>query len=202
MELRLENIGKKYDDQWVLQHQSILIPAHQKVSIVGHNGAGKSTLLQLIAGYITPTQGNIIYTLGEKNITREEIFHYTAYCAPYIELIEEMTLLEFLDYHFSFKKTNVPINTLLHEIGLYDAKDKIIAQFSSGMKQRVKLAQAIYSDVPLLLLDEPCSNLDEKGIELYQFLIQKYTENKTVIVASNNYNEYHFCTQQIDLNAK
>lgn len=79
------------------------------------------------------------------------------------------------------------------------AAHKQIRYFSSGMKQRVKLAQAIFSDTPLLLLDEPCTNLDTDGIQLYLGLIKSHAVGKLVIVSSNDKQEYAFCDRCIDM---
>ena len=67
------------------------------------------------------------------------------------------------------------------------------------MKQRVKLAQAIFSDVPVVLLDEPCTNLDEDGIALYRTLINDYCRKRLLIVSSNDIHEYDFCDERIDI---
>jgi len=114
-------------------------------------------------------------------------------------VIEEMTLLEFLRYHFSFKKTNHTIEDIITYIGLEKATNKYISNFSSGMKQRVKLAQAIFADAPILLLDEPCTNLDKDGIDLYHKMIQDFCNEKIIIVASNDPNEYSFCKHKINI---
>ena len=82
-------------------------------------------------------------------------------------------------------------------IGLQAAANKQIRFYSSGMKQRVKLAQAIFSDVEIILLDEPCSNLDANGIELYHSLIKNYCLQRLVIVCSNDEVEYNFCKEII-----
>jgi ABC-type multidrug transport system ATPase subunit len=87
----------------------------------------------------------------------------------------------------------------LSEIGLDNAMDKQLRYFSSGMKQRLKLAQAVFSDVSILLLDEPCTNLDKPGYELYHSLINKYCQDKLIIVSSNDPNEIDFCTERINI---
>lgn len=79
------------------------------------------------------------------------------------------------------------------------AADKQIRFYSSGMKQRMKLAQAIFSDVPILLLDEPCTNLDAVGYALYHQLIENYCSEKLVIVCSNDIQEFDFCTEKLDI---
>lgn len=168
-------------------------------ALLGINGSGKSTMLQLIAGFVLPTKGEITYYIEDKKIEPDAMFHYVSYCAPYLELIEEMTLEEFLHYHFSFKKPSIPISTMIDYIGLHHARTKLIGNFSSGMKQRVKLAQAIFSETPLLLLDEPCTNLDQSGIDLYHRMMQEFGKNKLFIVASNDSNEYAICTDKIQV---
>jgi ABC-type multidrug transport system ATPase subunit len=83
---------------------------------------------------------------------------------------------------------------------LENAVNKQIRNYSSGMRQRVKLAQSIFSDVPVVLLDEPCTNLDAAGIQLYHQLINEYCKNRMVIVSSNDEVEYRFCNEKLNIN--
>ena len=84
-------------------------------------------------------------------------------------------------------------------IGLEAAAKKQIRYYSSGMKQRIKLAQAVFSDTPVVLLDEPCTNLDLEGIELYHQLILNNCKGRLVIVSSNDIQEYSFCEEKISI---
>jgi ABC-type multidrug transport system ATPase subunit len=131
----------------------------------------------------------------------ETIYQFLSLAAPYLELIEEMTLKEFLEFHNHFKPflQEITIPQIIHSVQLSQAADKQIRYFSSGMKQRIKLAQAIFSKTPLLLLDEPCTNLDEDGISIYLKLIERYSEGRLIIVSSNDRQEYSFCKEFIDL---
>jgi ABC-type multidrug transport system ATPase subunit len=115
--------------------------------------------------------------------------------------VEEMTLVEFLEFHSHFKPfiSSVSINEIIKIIELEAAVNKQIRNYSSGMKQRVKLAQAIFSDVPLVLLDEPCTNFDEAGYELYDQLINNYCKKRMVIVSSNDHHEYEFCSNKLNI---
>jgi ABC-type multidrug transport system ATPase subunit len=88
---------------------------------------------------------------------------------------------------------------MIEMVGLKAATDKQIRYFSSGMKQRLKLALAIFSETPILLLDEPCSNLDKEGYALYHDLIRNYAMHKLIIVGSNDTQEYDYCTKHINL---
>jgi ABC-type multidrug transport system ATPase subunit len=128
-------------------------------------------------------------------IPADEVFKYMAIAAPYLELIEEMTVTEFLHFHQAFKPflPACSIAEIISLVGLAKAAHKQIRYYSSGMKQRVKLAQAIFSDTPVLLLDEPCTNLDAEGVALYQQLIRDHTAGRLVVVSSNDEQEYAFC---------
>ena len=128
-------------------------------------------------------------------------FKYISIAAPYLELVEEMTAVEFLSFHQKFKPLiqDETIARILSLIGLDKAAHKQIRYYSSGMKQRIKLAQAIFSDTPVLLLDEPCTNLDAEGIQLYHHLIKTYCAERLVIVSSNDIEEFGFCESKISI---
>jgi ABC-type multidrug transport system ATPase subunit len=133
--------------------------------------------------------------------TAENLYRFIAIAAPYLELIEEMTLREFLQFHSRFKPllSGITIENIITQLGLEKSAGKQLRNYSSGMKQRVKLAQAIFSDVPFILLDEPCTNLDKAGIDLYHQLISTYTTGRAVIVSSNDTVEYDFCQTQLHI---
>lgn len=201
MQIQLEQTGKKYNREWIFRGLSHTFMAGKKYAITGPNGSGKSTLLQTIAGSTALSEGSILYSVAGKDLAPENAFTQLSICAPYLTLIEEMTALEFLAFHESFKSfmPGITPDIILETIGLTDAANKQIRYYSSGMKQRMKLAQAIFSDVPVLFLDEPCTNLDETGYALYQSLIQNYASNKLIIVSSNDKLEYSFCEEVIDI---
>ncbi len=187
MKIQLDQIGKKFNTEWIFRNVSFSFEERTASAILGRNGSGKSTLLQVVAGNLHPTEGKIIYTLGDREIHGEEIFRHLTMVAPYLELIEDFTLQEMLNFHFSFKQylKGHDISSVTDLLEFPAMKHKQIRQFSSGMKQRVKLVVAILSDVPMLLLDEPTMNLDKAGIEWYLKLIGKFAGNRTVIVCSN-----------------
>lgn len=137
----------------------------------------------------------------EYRLAEDQIYPYLSIAAPYLEVIEEMTFLEFLDFHKNFKPFLPGLDTekIIELVGLKKSSDKQIRYYSSGMKQRVKLAQAFFSNTLVLLLDEPCTNLDSDGIELYHRLIADYCNKRLVIVSSNEIQEYRFCKEQIDI---
>jgi len=202
MQIQLTAASKRFNQEWIFSNLDFSFMSGQHYALVGNNGSGKSTLLQIIAGYIGLTKGQInwVNRAGE-NIDSSNIFKHISIAAPYLELVEEFTALEQIAFHQQFKSIQSTIlpHEILENIGLSKAADKQIRNFSSGMKQRLKLALAIFDQAPILLLDEPCSNLDQEGIQTYHELMQANAMHKLIIVASNDPQEYQFCTQQLAL---
>lgn len=201
MTISLSDAGKRYNRDWIFRHVNYNFEAGNSYAITGPNGSGKSTLLQAISGSLHLNEGNIEYKTSGKELKSEEVYRHVSICAPYLELIEEMTLKEFLDFHQGFKPFLPGITTAsaITAMGLEKAVHKQIRYYSSGMKQRVKLAQCIFSDTHVVLLDEPCTNLDAAGIELYHLLVSAYCNNRLVVVSSNDEVEYRFCKERINI---
>lgn len=201
MKIKLSGAGKRFNREWIFRNADLEFMSGVSYAITGPNGSGKSTLLQSIAGMLHLSEGAISYANSNTIIPPDKAFQYISFCAPYLEVIEEMTLLEFLEFHFQFKNYLEGMNKerVIEAIGLEAASHKQIRYYSSGMKQRVKLAQSIFTNTPAVLLDEPCSNLDIQGIELYHALIQKYCKDRLVIVCSNDEVEYSFCEERIPI---
>ena len=201
MKISLTNAGKRFNRDWIFRNFTQEFTSGIAYAITGPNGSGKSTLLQVIGGAMMMSEGNAQYTVEEKDVHVDKAFQHISIAAPYLELIEEMTLQEFLQFHSQFKPflPGFHLQEIIAEIGLQAAAHKQIRFYSSGMKQRVKLAQAIFSNVPCILLDEPCTNLDAAGFALYHQLISKYCNNRLIIVSSNDEQEYSFCTEKISI---
>lgn len=199
MTISLSNTGKRFNRDWIFRHLSYQFLSGSSYAIVGPNGSGKSTLLQTISGALLINEGSIRYHENETTIVDDQVHRFLSYCAPYLELIEEMTATELLDFHQQFKPLMNGIDTsaALGMVGLSTAGQKQIRHFSSGMKQRLKLAQAFFSATPVLLLDEPCTNLDKEGIALYQSLLDNYSKDRIVIISSNDPVEYAHCKSVI-----
>ncbi|PZP49296.1 MAG: ABC transporter ATP-binding protein [Pseudopedobacter saltans] len=207
MEIILTDAGKRFNKEWIFKGLNYQFEDGKAYAVVGNNGSGKSTLLQCVAGATNLNQGECVWRqegFSEKTNTGERIYQYFSFAAPYLDVVEEMTALEFLKFHHSFKPllSGVSHLDLLKEVQLENAANKQIRHYSSGMKQRIKLAMAIFSETPVLLLDEPCANFDQAGFELYKSLIERYTSNRLVIVCSNDPEEYaFFCDNTIDIRA-
>lgn len=198
MRITLENIGKRYNREWIFRKVNYEFIAGNKYAILGTNGCGKSTLLQIIAGSSSQSEGEIKYN----SPATESPFRDLGLAAPYLELPEEMTWKEAVNFQGKFKKfvNGFSEEKVIELSGLVAASEKEIRNFSSGMKQRARLTLAILSDTPLLLLDEPSTNLDANAVKWYQNLISEYAKERLVIVCSNyNKEEYSFCDKELVL---
>lgn len=201
MQITLSDIGKKFNRQWVFKGVNLEILSQQSLALVGNNGSGKSTLIQIIFNFQTYSKGSINYWLNQKLLTEEELVGKISLAAPYLELFEDFTLIEMLQFHFKLipKQADISLEEMISNGGLGGQENKAVKYFSSGMKQRLKLLMAIYADTPLLLLDEPCSNLDNQGIEWYRNLVQTQLKKRTIIIASNQLFEYDFCDSTLSV---
>jgi ABC-type multidrug transport system ATPase subunit len=198
-ELQVTELGKRFGRQWLFQNVSVLMQYGKTYALIGNNGSGKSTLLQLIYGYQTPSKGKVNCTIHGRAVAVAEVINYASYVAPYLDLPEELTLEEQLHFHFQFKplRKGFSIDDVIKTTWLEESRHKKIKHFSSGMKQRVKLAQAFYAETPLLFLDEPCTNLDAKGIAWYREQVQALQSTRLIVIASNQTFEYDFADEQI-----
>jgi ABC-type multidrug transport system ATPase subunit len=201
MHISLHKIGKKFNREWVFRNIDFEIPSGTRIAILGSNGSGKSTLLQVLSGILSPSEGTTEYRIDETVVPIEDVFQYFTIASPYLELVEEMTLIEMIEFHFSFKgRLQQLSNTeIINLLGLEKSTHKEIRHFSSGMKQRLKLALAVLSDVQCILLDEPCSNLDKQSISWYQNLLNTYVTNRTLIICSNQEYEYEICDKSLSI---
>jgi ABC-type multidrug transport system ATPase subunit len=198
--ISLSNIGKRYNYDWIFRKVNYEFTSENNYVILGANGSGKSTLLQVIAGNLTTSEGTINYHFGNQKIEQENIFHQLSFASPYLDLFDELTLAESIEFQAKFKPYYEGLDTqkIIELTELGKAKDKQLKNYSSGMKQRVRLALAVLANTPLLLLDEPTSNLDKKAIDWYQRLVNTYSKNRLIIVCSNQLEyEYPFCNKSL-----
>lgn len=200
MDITLKNVGRRFNKEWIFNNIDFNFTADNKYAVLGPNGSGKSTLLSVLLGSLTPSEGEINY-YNPNEIRVENIYQYISFAAPYLDLVEEFTLQETINFHFQFKAYAEGLNasSVLELLGLEKSQDKALKHFSSGMKQRTKLALACCTNTPILILDEPTSNLDTQGIDWYLNLVNEYTANKMIIIGSNQEHEYSFCSQRLNI---
>jgi ABC-type multidrug transport system ATPase subunit len=202
MEVMLSGIAKSFNRETIFRDVSLTLAPGSRTAILGPNGSGKSTLLHVIAGALVPTAGNVAHALDGRRIAPDEVYRHVSIAAPYLGLYEELTLRQAIAYHACFKPLRPGIaETDIARIAYLEASlDKPVQHFSSGMKQRLKLALAILSDTPLLLLDEPASNLDAVATAWFRKLLRDHLDERTLVVASNRQAaEHELCTSSIIL---
>lgn len=201
MNITLHKLGRRFNQEWIFRNIDYTFSTNTKYAILGPNGSGKSTLIKVLTGQLTPSEGTISFN-KEQEIFADDIYAYVSVAAPYIELIEEFSLNELIDFHFKFKSylPGFDRNGIIEILGMQKAATKNVKYFSSGMKQRVKLALACLSNSDILFLDEPTSNLDVEGEDWYLSLLEKSDlEKRILIIGSNQEKEYSFCDQQLDI---
>ncbi len=203
MEIKLNDIRHEYGAQLVLSEFSYTFHSGSKTAVLGSNGSGKSTLLKIISGFQRPTSGSQSYISAEKKeLTLDQLAFQTSYCSPSLTLEEEFTLSELFDFHFSLRtlKTGLSKNDFFDSCFLAESLNKKVKELSSGMTQRLKLGLTFLTESELYLLDEPCSNLDTKGVGLYKAYCTALKPSETLIVASNSVaDEIASCTAEIQL---
>lgn len=192
MKISCQSIQKRFGKQIIVQGFNQVFDDNQLYVILGHNGSGKSTLLRILSGIQQADDGKIDWKINDKEISVAHMHHYVSFCAPSFDLPTSLTLKEFFEFHFSFKKIHpsMTIAKIIEELKMSHIINRFLEDFSSGMLQRVKLAQAFFTDAPLLLIDEPASNLDEDGKQLFQKWLTRFKNEKLIILASNEPEEY------------
>lgn len=204
MLITLEGLGRRFGNQQVIKSLNFQFKEGQSYAVLGGNGSGKSTLIRMIYGALTPSSGKITYREQDAILKADEAPFYISLAGPYLELIEELTAREFLAFYSKFRLflSDFGPEEILSFAYLQKSADKEIRNFSSGMKQRLRLALAFFTQSSLILLDEPTSNLDPAGVNWYKELIEKHRNQRTLIIGSNfDQNEMGFCDHLLELQA-
>ena len=200
--LKVSNLCKQYTETYLFQDISFELHPGEVMAISGWNGSGKSTLLRVIAGLVRPTTGRVEMFFKGESIAREARRRFVGMVAPAFSLYEELTALENLEFFSKVRGIAYDRNSclgIMRQIGLSENAGKLCRNYSSGMKQRLKLAQALLHKPPLLLLDEPGCNLDSKGMKVVENIISDQRRNGMTIIASNERREVDYGDRVINL---
>jgi ABC-type multidrug transport system ATPase subunit len=193
LSITCSNIAKRYVKEVLFKDFNYTFASQNKYVILGSNSSGKSTLLKIIGGALSPTKGEVNYSLTKGT---ENLFSFSS---PEMHLLDDFTVQELFDLHYQFKKPKISVNEQLQKANLQHFLTKKYIELSSGLKNKVKLALAIFTENPALLLDEPCTNFDATNAQWYNNMITQFCQDQLIIVASNQEIEYMFCTEKINL---
>lgn len=199
--IRLDEVSKRFGRQWVIRSLSINFASGRAYGIRGRNGSGKSTLVRILAGQLSPSRGQVTFAEDGKRIGPEEIYRKVSWIGPYLEIVEELTVEEFLSFHFSLKplRPGLGISDILARIDLDRFASRPLTDCSSGMRQRVLLATGLYGLAPILLLDEPTLTLDVPAAEWFAEELKVFGAGKLVVIASNDERDLAGCTSVLTL---
>lgn len=199
--IEAKDLGKEYYFQTVFQRLTFTFGLSRSIAVLGENGSGKSTLLRVISGMAEPTDGDVNWMKDGIRIPYHRWYQNLSFCSPDFYFDPRFTVLQILQQYENVKpfKKGMSSQDLITLMNFENHQEKFMNELSSGMNQRVRLVLSLCADVPVVFLDEPCSNLDEKGVRWYNELVDRYASEKLVIVASNDPREYGFCEQYLSV---
>jgi ABC-type multidrug transport system ATPase subunit len=187
-----KNLSKRFNREWIFRNVTSEFLGGNTYAITGPNGSGKSTFLQVLWGQVPQTSGELYFRKGDARIPTDEWYKQVSIATPYMDLIDEFTLREMIGFHFRLKqlRPGISLDDLIQIMYLEDATEKPLTNFSSGMKQRVKLALAMYTDTPIFFLDEPGTNLDARAFDWFVRELAEVPADSLIFIASNESRDY------------
>lgn len=195
LRIELTGVGKRFGRHWIIRDFSDVFTSGAQLGVRGRNGSGKSTLLRILCGQLTPSRGKIDFSLEGEKIDVGNIYQHVSWTGPYLEIVEELTIAEFLRFHFTLKPLlpHLALGDIPTMLELDHVRNRKLSDCSSGMRQRVLLGSALYANTPLLLLDEPTVTLDEEAIAWFQAQLAATRQDRLVIIASNDEQDLAGC---------
>jgi ABC-type multidrug transport system ATPase subunit len=201
MKITLENVGRKFGKEWIFKNINYRLTPDSSYAIIGQNGSGKTTLIKALTAAMPLSEGKITYYIDNKIIPPDKAYQQLWLVGPYTELIEEFSLEEIINFTAKFRKMSLSTEQIINHLGYSPYKHKQLRFFSSGMKQKIKLALAFFSQNSVLILDEPTTNLDSSNIDWYlEEIKRKKNSNTLIVIGSNQENEFSFCEEKISIN--
>ncbi|MBW1675108.1 MAG: ABC transporter ATP-binding protein [Deltaproteobacteria bacterium] len=200
--LNVSGIGKHYGETLLFKNISFQLNQGDVLAVAGWNGSGKSTLLRIIAGLVKPSAGQVEMFFNKEPIPRESRRGFVGMVAPALSLYDELTGLENMEFFCRVRGVACNRNDcldIIDRVRLTEHATKMCRDYSSGLKQRLKLAQALLHKPPLLLLDEPGCNLDSQGIKVVEEIISNQRQLGMTVIASNEKREVGYAGKVVNL---
>lgn len=201
MSIVVNGLGKRFNREWIFRNLTYRFAPGTAYAVTGPNGSGKSTLLQVLWGQMPQTVGELHYERGNDSVPIDELYRCISIATPYMDLVEEFTLDEMLHFHFRLKsiRSGLSVQDVTDRMYLTDSRGKQLINFSSGMKQRLKLGLAFFTEAAVYFLDEPGTNLDRRAFDWYKEEFKNLPKTATIVVASNNPLEYPATATVLDV---
>jgi heme exporter protein A len=203
LQLQVRSLTRAYGPRRVLNGIDLTVEAGSVLVVTGPNGAGKSTLLRCLAGLERPSSGTVRWMEGDREWNRQERRRRLGFISPELALYDELTGLENLRFFARVRGVaggDRELGELLARVGLEARANDLAADYSSGMRQRLKWAFALLGEPDGLLLDEPGVTLDESGFTLSGDLIGRARQQgRVVIVATNDSREIGYGDDRLEL---
>ena len=201
--LRLDKVSKKFNNRKIFENVSFTLSGGSSIAVTGRNGSGKSTLVKIIAGLLARSSGEISISIDNSLIKQESAYPFIGFVSPYLNLYDEFSGYENLKICSDIRGAgHENINGVLKKVGLYERRHDLLKIYSSGMKQRLKLAFGILHDPAILILDEPTSNLDAEGISVVDDIAGEYKKDRILIIATNDEHEKSLCSESFNIDYK
>ena len=198
--LEVSNLRKDFDRRPVFKNLNFTLTNSDSLAITGKNGSGKSTLIKVLANTYSQTSGIVSFSIDGKQVERQHFYKYIGFVSPYLNLYDEFTGYENLHFVTNLRGLNKElIDDVLKRVGLFERRHDLVKIYSSGMKQRLKLAFSIIHNPLILMLDEPTSNLDAEGIAAVNSIAEEYKHERILIIATNDEHERSLCKSDINL---
>jgi len=198
--LEVKNLRKDFDRKTILKDLNFSLTNKDSLAITGKNGSGKSTLIKILSNIFMQTSGSVTINIDDTAIERQNFYKYIGLISPYLNLYDEFSGLENLRFTARLKSVdNERITSTIKSVGLWERRNDLVKIYSSGMKQRLKLAFALMHDPDILLLDEPTSNLDAEGVRLVDNVADDYGSGRILIIATNDEHERSLCKSELNL---
>jgi len=189
VKLIIENLGHRFGKRILFRRMDVTLEGGVALAITGSNGSGKSTLMRILAGVLRPARGTVTLHEDGNMVANEDRPLRCGMVAPYLNVYDGFSARENLQFLATARRlsgANARIETALETVALAHRADDYVSTYSSGMKQRVRFAAAILADPPVLLLDEPGSNLDLVGREMVNRVMDRQRERDGIIIVATN----------------
>ena len=192
MQIRIENLSKTYGRGSVPALSDLnLNIRHGTFGLLGPNGAGKTTLIKILSTQMEPSAGKVKIDGWDLRRDRAEVRRRLGYLPQHFGAYPQLSAFEFLDYMGRLgglhdkRVRRERVEQVLHDVALYEARDRKAGTFSGGMRRRLGIAQAIIADPEFIIVDEPTVGLDPEERIRFRGILSRLSAKRTIIISTH-----------------